>query len=320
MKRQLRNLIAGACRCSGLLALAERCCASELTILCYHRVLPIEMKRAYPMPDLVVTPEAFRRHCEVLREHFDVLPITEALSAARAKGSVTRPIAVITFDDGYWDNHAYAASVLNDCGLLATFYVVSSVVGTHKLLWHDIAARQGAEMVRELKRQEPEKRRKQIGHLAERLETLDPQTGSDDRLMSWTEVRELIDAGHEIGAHTRTHELLPQLDDDCLQSEVIDCKVELEEKVGRTVPAFCYPNGDHDGRVCRVVSRAGFTSAVTMKPGTNSALADAFRLQRWFIHEDRLTGWNDANSAALLRMELCGLSQDLFRRGDGGGA
>ncbi len=53
MKRLARNTLAAMCRGTGVLARAEAALRHELTILCYHRVLPIERKLRYTIPDLV---------------------------------------------------------------------------------------------------------------------------------------------------------------------------------------------------------------------------------------------------------------------------
>ena len=61
-----------------MLTLAEGRVRDQLVILCYHRVLPAGRKAAYFLPDLVVTPDAFRRHCLTLGRHYDVLPLCQA--------------------------------------------------------------------------------------------------------------------------------------------------------------------------------------------------------------------------------------------------
>ena len=89
----------------------------------------------------------------------------------------------------------------------------------------------------------------------------------------------------------------------------------LTERLAAPPRAFCYPNGDQDERVVRIVESAGYDSAVGIEPGVNQPVCDSFRLKRWFIHEGRLAGPNGRASDTLLRMELCSLSDRVFRRG-----
>ena len=340
MKRQIRNLVGQACHCSGLLSLTERRHRSDLTILCYHRVLPADRKAAYYNPDLVVTPDAFEAHCSIVRRYYKVQSLSDALRGWQTDGTPHRPAAAITFDDGYADNFEHAGPILDHFGLQATFFVISGLVGTDHAPWYDAVGRAmssptQAECAREItsrhlgqpitmprdaveqaKRLDPAKRRAFVSELAASV-NLDAGTGREDRIMNRDQLREMIQAGHEIGAHSRTHEILTQLDDGALDDEVAGSKTGVEALIGSEVNAFCYPNGDTDARVQDAVKRAGYGCAVTMQPGLNAAGGDSYQLRRWLIHEDRLAGLGCPASTTLLRMELCGLSQRVFRRSTG---
>ena len=132
--------------------------------------------------------------------------------------------------------------------------------------------------------------------------------------MDWRHLAELADHGHEIGSHSARHEILPQLDDVSLEAEVAGSRRTLEEGLGRPVRSFCYPNGDVDERVARAVAAAGYRCAVTVESGSNKPGCDAYRLKRWFIHEDRLAGTRGQTSPTVLRMELCSLAEHVFGR------
>jgi len=348
-RRLVRTLIGGCCRASGVLSTAERRNRRRLTILCYHRVLPADRKAAYFCPDLVVTPESFRLHCRTLARYFTILPLSEAVDMWRKWSEPQRPIAVVTFDDGYRDNYENAAPVLDETGLRATFFVIAGLVDTTTSTWYDRLAwslgslrRQGrlkemlgqpamAELLgcslddradldgirRRLivtaKALDVEKRRA----LLEQLETAaGPRQAdaSEDSIMTWRQLAELADAGHEIGSHSQTHEILTQLNDASLESEVTGSRELLEKRLGRCVRAFCYPNGNADERVTHAVDTAGYACAVTVTPGSNEPTQNLLGLKRWFIHEDRLCGPLGKASATLLRMELCGLADRVFCR------
>src|SRR5690606_6675792 len=109
-------------------------------------------------------------------------------------------------------------------------------------------------------------------------------------IMTREQLRELLAAGHEIGAHTRTHDMLPQLDDAALADEIAGSRRELEALLAAPVHSFCYPNGSYDERVVDQVRAAGFAQAVTTQEGRNRAGQDLFQLRRWFIHQERLAG------------------------------
>ena len=348
MKRFLRTGVAAACRASGVLVSAERRRRHDLTVLCYHRVLPAGQKASLALQQLAVTPETFQCHCRTLARHFDVMPLSEAVDAWTASKPHSRPVAAITFDDGYRDNFEYAAPILAETGLRATFYIVAGLAGTDEVPWHDsmaesasiletsgrlgqVLAESGAfsrqnvlphqglrttprQVVAEAKKLAPDRRRDLLDALRAAAPG-DPATAQRDRIMTWRQLAELAEAGHEIGSHGNAHEILPLLEKTALDLDVCDSRRILEEGIGQPVRSFCYPNGDHDDRVVRAVEEAGYASAVTVVSGTNSPGQRTLRLKRFFIDEERLTGTGGILSDALLRMELCGLAARLFLRG-----
>lgn len=344
IRKLLRSCVAAGCRGSGMLARAQDEAADKLLILCYHRILPSAAKASYFAPDLVVTPESFRQHCRVLRRYFEVLPLSSAIEQWPRRASGERPLAVITFDDGYQDNHRYAAPILAEADLAATFFVVGGLVGRGQRPWYDrLAAALDEprprscvlnwlagqslpvpsvcfEDVRRLARHvvvlakdwEPARRRELLAE----LESIAPtaEVPQNDCIMTVDQLQSLRSAGHEIGSHSRTHEMLPQLDDAALEEEIAGSRAQLEEMLAAPIRSFCYPNGAMDERVVHCARRAGYTQAVTTEPGRNERQQDLHRLKRWFIHEDRLAGPGGAASGTLLRMEILGISERMFAR------
>lgn len=105
------------------------------------------------------------------------------------------------------------------------------------------------------------------------------------------QVRELIEAGWEIDAHSLTHADLTTVDDRRLRLEVAGSRKEIQHRFGVPVDFFCYPSGRHDERVVAAVRRAGFLGATTTLDG----LADRdepFTLRRVRVNRsDGLAGF-----------------------------
>lgn len=57
-------------------------------------------------------------------------------------------------------------------------------------------------------------------------------------------------------------------------------KQALEDALGQRVSAFCYPYGDYDARVRRVVQEAGFDVAFTVDLGGLKFGDDPYQLKR----------------------------------------
>ena len=73
----------------------------------------------------------------MLSQSFDVVSLETAMHFLEAGRTVARPMAVITFDDGYGDFYDEAFPVLNDFGLPATVFLPTGYIGKDIPLPHD---------------------------------------------------------------------------------------------------------------------------------------------------------------------------------------
>jgi peptidoglycan/xylan/chitin deacetylase (PgdA/CDA1 family) len=210
-----------------------------------------------------VTPQVFRAHCQFLAEHYEVLTLAGAYRALTDRRVRHRPLAAITFDDGYRDNATWAAPALAETGLRATFFVIAGLVNTNAAPWYDRMARAWTRLLlggcdswtesvvlkRHLK---PDGMNlgmrtpgavvamaKQLGP-AERSDVLaelerfagPDEPRADDLIMGSQQLAALARAGHEIGAHGLSHAILTQLDDEDLASETAVARQELSKLAG----------------------------------------------------------------------------------------
>lgn len=322
MKAMVRRVAAGAAGRLGLLTALERSARGSVTILCYHRVLPEDRRRAYHDPGLVVTPETFRAHCKVLAARYQVMTLGSAFPPESLMRRREKPIAVITFDDGYRDNLAYAAPILREAGLPATFFIVAGLVNGSELPWYDVAGAALQAMERagqrtnavpvkqalaQAKQMSPTERRAWVDRLVNDRGL--PKPRDEDLIMTSGHLRELASAEHEIGSHTMTHPILPQCSDSELQVELSASRTKLAEIVGQRIDTLAYPNGDWDERVAQAAESAGYRLAVSVAPGVNRpADGSPFDLKRWFIDQERLSGRAGGVSESLFRTRICGLA------------
>lgn len=99
--------------------------------------------------------------------------------------------------------------------------------------------------------------------------------------MSWTQLRQLDEAGVEIGSHSMSHPHLTRLSDKELECELADSKRLLEDRLGRAVTSFAYPYGEHDRRVVDRVRAAGYGCAFTTSHFYVSPGVDRYRIPRF---------------------------------------
>jgi peptidoglycan/xylan/chitin deacetylase (PgdA/CDA1 family) len=100
-------------------------------ILLYHRVATVESD---PF-GLAVSPAHFGEHLDVLRETASIMSLSKLITELGAQAS-ERPLAAITFDDGYADVIAHAVERLESAAIPATFFLTTSTLG-HQEFWWD---------------------------------------------------------------------------------------------------------------------------------------------------------------------------------------
>jgi glycosyltransferase involved in cell wall biosynthesis/peptidoglycan/xylan/chitin deacetylase (PgdA/CDA1 family) len=150
---------------------------------------------------------------------------------------------VITLDDGYADNRKLAYPILRQYGFPATLFPVSGKMGRiNDWSRNELKARQ---------------------------------------LMTWEQLKEMVaDGGVRIGAHTRTHALLPTMSVGDLRDEIAGSKEDLEHELGVPVTTFAYPYGEYDSAVLSVAAQANFTGACTVDEGLNFVGTSPMALRR----------------------------------------
>jgi peptidoglycan/xylan/chitin deacetylase (PgdA/CDA1 family) len=91
----------------------------------------------------------------------------------------------------------------------------------------------------------------------------------------------------EFGAHSKSHPILPLVEDEALvEEEIGGSKARVEQELGRPAIHFCHPNGDYDDAIVGMVARRGFQTAVVVDAGLNAPAANPYRLQRLSVDCD----------------------------------
>ena len=106
-------------------------------IATFHRVLPEELRRRYPMPGLAVTPDELDATLNFFKKHYKCVSISEGSVVGPHMSRRDRPILTVTFDDGQKDNLNFALPVLEKHGIKATFFATSQALDDPSPLWHD---------------------------------------------------------------------------------------------------------------------------------------------------------------------------------------
>jgi peptidoglycan/xylan/chitin deacetylase (PgdA/CDA1 family) len=198
-------------------------------ILAYHSVSPTWQV------DTNVMPDRLREQLTLLQgKGYRGVTLSEALrTKPRSK------VMVASFDDAHISVYEQARPILDELGVPGTIFVPTNYPDSGRLMgWKGYDMWVGTPHEHEL------------------------------GCMSWDQLREVRDAGWEIGAHTCSHPFLTELGDADLHRELKASRESCEDHLGVPCPTLAYPYSDWDPRVAAAAGQAGYTAAVTVNTGT----------------------------------------------------
>src|SRR5215472_6817448 len=89
----------------------RRAASGWITVLTYHRVGHRDDPTVLDDGVVDVTPEQLARHLKFVKRWFDPIGIDQLCAFARGRGRLPRNPLMVTFDDGYRDNHDVALPI-----------------------------------------------------------------------------------------------------------------------------------------------------------------------------------------------------------------
>lgn len=239
-----------------------------------------------------------------IRANFVVRPLAEMIDdVVHRRQSRRRGDIAITFDDGLRNQFVHAYPILHKLGLSATVFVCPGLIEQRRWLWnHEARARL---------RRIPAHRREQLArHLGAPVSELEPLVEwmktlalaprrqvetmlheltpdfvptEAERLscdvLSWEELDAFDPRIMAVGSHTMDHPILPTLSDEEICHELQLSRAILEQRLGRTVDLFCYPNGAVDARVRKLTARF-YRAALSSIDGVVDAATDPWTIRR----------------------------------------
>lgn len=222
---------------------------NEIPILMYHKVNPYSSSGGY---GLRVPPKLFAWQMSYLKKRgFATISFNDLYDHWENGAPLPPRPVIITFDDGYQDNYKFAYPILKARKLRATIFLVSGLIGQTNA-WDTKDHRHPV-----------------------------------NRLLNWSQIKEMDRNGIEFGAHTVTHPNLTRIPPAQAASEIRLCKQTLEKELGHPIYTFAYPYGHFNNTIKNETAKAGFKAAVTTKVAKNSLLPkDHFTLKRL-----RITGY-----------------------------
>jgi peptidoglycan/xylan/chitin deacetylase (PgdA/CDA1 family) len=174
---------------------------------------------------------------------------------------------LLTFDDCYSDNFCNALPLLTEFGVKALFFFTPGYTGT---------VRWGS---------------RTKGNWSDYRSDMYDIPYS---FMGLAELKTLINLGHDIGFHSRSHRNLDECTHDELVDEIFIAKTECEKLIGQSFRSFAYPRGRFDERMYPIIENAGYFCAFSTQLGLADQAAfksNRFCLPRLPIQRKGFLGW-----------------------------
>ena len=218
---------------------AENDCR-EVPIIMYHSILKSK-KGAY-----TVSPDEFKSDLlELKKLGYESVFIQDVINYCNGTGSLPEKPVVISFDDGHYNNYAYAYPILKEVGFKANLNV--------------------------------------IGSFCEFSTSSGDCDNPNYSYLTWDEIKELKESGvFEIGNHTYAmHKYkprfgigkLPNEDAETYKNSLTADVLKLEDKFysqcGFKTNIFAYPFGKYEKESGSILSQLGFEAFLTCNEGIN---------------------------------------------------
>jgi peptidoglycan/xylan/chitin deacetylase (PgdA/CDA1 family) len=176
-------------------------------------------------PSLAIPEPDLRAQLALLRRRGYVGLTAAEAERRRQEGTLPKRAVVVTFDDGF-RSVLCAKPILDELGFPATVFAVTSFVESGEpLRW--------------------------------------PGLERSEESLGWSELELLREASWEVGSHTATHPLLPDLGDAELERELAGSRATIQKRLG-SCETLAYPYGRADERTAAAAARAGYLAAFTL--------------------------------------------------------
>jgi len=268
-------------------------------VLGYHRVVEnYEPHARVSIPAMLVSRRTFEAQLDWIGRRYRFISFDELLRLLASGEPCDRPVAAVSFDDGYADVYENAFPLLVRKGIPAAVFVVTDLTGTSHLQMYDklylLLARARSTsrftsdgLIRQLTEHgirlaarapvfdDPFTAMRVLletlphAELARVVEALEARVQLEAadleplRPLSWDQVSEMHRAGLAIGSHTKRHVLLTNEAPGVTVDEIAGSRRDLERGLGAPVRYLAYPDGRFNSAVVSAVADAGYQLAVT---------------------------------------------------------
>lgn len=261
-----------------------------VTILMYHGVCRDDDALLHG-DALQVKASEFDKQMKYLSENFFVIPASRYKDIQQMENHEGKPIAIITFDDGYRNILDVAAPILQKYSLPATVFLVTGTLNAddNGIFWWDrvrtVMASRGV-------------KQPQITDFVEDIKTGISQDYVNVYTLKWFQISGLDVSGYyrlrmrdikklkemglfEFGSHTERHEIITHIDSLRAKQTISGSMETLEGIIPSTQRNiyFSYPNGEYHTYHIQFLIDAGYSGAFSTQRGVADT-SESFNIPR----------------------------------------
>lgn len=274
----------------------------------------------------LVSAQQLRSQLQFLKKQYEFISPEDFRNWCHGKISLPPRALLLTCDDGLCNNLTVMLPVLREFDVKCIFFVTNACTEAKgALLWHERLCLQlhyaadpftlhlsdlgihadvrderakydvGRQLMETLSSQSAEVRSTILEEIQSQLGLSEPWLSADQRggplagrfqTLGVSELRQLVDAGMCIGAHTVSHPNLARMSDQLAATEIMGSREALSRTLNTEVWAFAYPFGNPSAVSVREIALAeqcGFTCAFLNVEGPGENDASLFALPRTHV-------------------------------------
>jgi glycosyltransferase involved in cell wall biosynthesis/peptidoglycan/xylan/chitin deacetylase (PgdA/CDA1 family) len=327
----IKMFLGGGLKYSGISFFAKRT-STYIKILAYHRVVEDDFD---PL-GMNITPQLFESQLRYLKEQYAPISLQQAVDHMLNGKKFPHNAIVLTFDDGYLNNYTHAFPLLKKYAIPGTIFLATNAVENREIFWYDkivnaIKRSQklsvdlcsigmhnyrlhtwqlkyyAAQSITEiLKYVTVDTRNQAIEYIVKELNVDHELIDKTTTLLSWEDIKLMSKYGISFGSHGMSHSILTTMSLPDAEREIDESKRLIEERIGKNVLFFAYPNGhkdDFNEDIAELVKKCGYLGAVTLISGkTNSS--SPYTLNRYCIDSRMLESVTGGFSSSKFEMEM----------------
>jgi len=262
-------------------------------ILLYHLVFPDSTPQDAWNAGLILRLSYFKRQLLWLKKNYSILSLDDYMNALSIGESEVEGKYAITFDDGYRNVIDLVCPFLIEEGIPATFFVTTSHLEDHELLWfvyiNALCSEKCYKSIEIEGISFPLKTYKSSLKAWERLIKLARDSKNPIEYVRALAIKYPLTAQIiskyegitenqiqrigkspfiSLGGHTHKHPYLDQITKDEQLSQILINKEILESLSGKTIKFFAYTGGLYNQDTLDVVKKLGFSAAFATEPRT----------------------------------------------------